>query len=410
MKRVISPHFANSVTKLNTPLSTGTKTEKITIIWYQPSDKNKFCDIIKMMKIKFDDFIALLGASAPSSCSSVSESLLKINENSKKELSADLIRSILPHQRAEKVFEMFALGEHRRIFEVCQKKNIEIIKFNDSAYPPFLREIPDFPLSLYVIGDKEILGEKKMIAVVGSRRPTQYGLSQTGSFVRKITKHGVVIVSGLAFGIDSAAHRSCLEENGKTIAVLGTPIDKIYPVSNLPLAREIIRRGGAIISEYPPDFPVSKYNFPLRNRIIAGLSDATLVMEASLKSGSLITANLAGEYGRRVFALPGNVDSFLSRGTNELIREGADQLGSPDDVLLAMGLGGHESGDGFYSPQSAERAILNALAGGALSQDEICSHCPDATAPAIFSALARLEVDGWVKMALDGSYHLKSAK
>ncbi|OQA52348.1 MAG: hypothetical protein BWY43_00545 [candidate division WS2 bacterium ADurb.Bin280] len=206
----------------------------------------------------------------------------------------------------------------------------------------------------------------------------------------------------MAFGIDSVAHRACLESGGKTIAVLGTAIDEVYPRTNSSLAQEILSTGGAIISEYPPGRPGSKYNFALRNRIIAGLSDSTLVMEASSNSGSLITSDLAAQYGRNVYALPGNVDSLLSRGTNALIKEGAFALCDLSDVGLILKEVKKVYGEG----DQLGELICETLASCPMALDKICEKTDEFEASEIAIKLSQMELDGVVSIDITGKYIL----
>jgi len=205
-------------------------------------------------------------------------------------------------------------------------QKIEVEKISKAKLPERLREIPDCPDKIYLRGSKDLLNSSYLVSIVGSRKATDYGLKQSRKIARELAQSGVVIVSGLALGIDTEAHKGALEAGGKTIAVLGTAIDKIYPATNSSLAKNILESGSAIISEYQEGSPTYRSNFALRNRIIAGISMATIVIEAAEKSGALITAFLTLDYNRELYALPGNVDRINSRGTNRLIRSGANCL------------------------------------------------------------------------------------
>ena len=212
--------------------------------------------------------------------------------------------------------------------EYMNKNKINIINFEDEEYPVMLKEIYDFPISLYVKGNLSILNQKSL-AIVGCRECTNYGKSATKYFSYYLAKNGVNIVSGLARGIDSYAHLGCicaqkeLKEACKTIAVVGNGLDIVYPKENFNLANKIIKNGGAIISEYPCGVKPDKMNFPARNRIVSGISSGVLVVEAKEKSGTLITVDFALEQGRDVFVVPGNINSVNSVGTNDLIKQGA---------------------------------------------------------------------------------------
>lgn len=210
---------------------------------------------------------------------------------------------------------------------------IKEINFSSDKYPKQLREIYNPPKRIYAIGNIEILN-KVGIAIVGSRKATEYGKKVAFRLSKDLSERDIVTISGLAKGIDSYAHIGSLNvQNGKTIAVLGSGIKVIYPKENIELARQIVRKGGCIISEYPPDDTPNKSNFPERNRIISGLSKGVVIVEASEKSGALITADFALEQGREVFAVPGNIYSTTSVGTNKLIQQGAKLVTTYEDIL-----------------------------------------------------------------------------
>ncbi|MBQ2593756.1 MAG: DNA-processing protein DprA [Candidatus Riflebacteria bacterium] len=215
--------------------------------------------------------------------------------------------------------------------EELENKNIRLITFTDSEYPSILREIPDSPLLLYAKGQE--LGEcSPAIAVVGARNASQMGYEVAHDFAYKLAKAGFTIISGLALGIDTYAHRGALEAGGKTIAVLANGVDITYPRSNAK-TREKILKTGAVVSEYAPGVAPLPWYFPIRNRIISGMCIATLVIEASARSGSLITARLAGEQNREIFAVPGGSGKSPSQGTMDLIKEGANLVTSPEEII-----------------------------------------------------------------------------
>ncbi len=213
--------------------------------------------------------------------------------------------------------------------------DIHIIKLSDKQYPALLREINDPPSLLYARGNISLLNNHNLLAVVGSRKTGTYGKECINTLLPSICLSGVVIVSGLAYGVDSLAHTVAVDHKQPTIAVLGTGVDdkSIYPKNHLPLAKEILKYNGLLISEYKPGTSPQKYHFPKRNRIVAGISQATLIIQAAQKSGSLITARLAMEYNREVMAVPGNITDPLSYGTNDLIRDGATPILKPEDIL-----------------------------------------------------------------------------
>jgi len=209
-----------------------------------------------------------------------------------------------------------------------------LITRDDPLYPPLLQRIPDPPLALFVAGQPDVL-VRPQIAIVGSRSATRGGLDHAGSFAHRLARAGFVITSGLAAGVDGAAHRGCLDAGGQTIAVAGTGPDRVYPARHRRLAEDILE-GGALISSFPPGTPPLPGNFPARNRIISGASLGVVVIEAGLRSGSLITARLANEQGREVFAIPGSVHNPQARGCHRLIRDGAHLTESADEVIEAL--------------------------------------------------------------------------
>jgi DNA processing protein len=211
----------------------------------------------------------------------------------------------------------------------------QLVTWGSSSYPALLAAIPDAPLVLFVEGEAAALSLPQL-AIVGSRNPTPIGRDTAAEFARHLASAGLAIVSGLALGIDAAAHRGALAGGGCTIAVLGCGLDRIYPRENTALAQQIAARG-ALVSDLPTGTPPLKQHFPRRNRLISGLSVGTLVVEAALQSGSLITARLAAEQGREVFAIPGSIHSPLSRGCHRLIRQGAKLVETADDIFTELG-------------------------------------------------------------------------
>lgn len=219
----------------------------------------------------------------------------------------------------------------KRVLNDIESKDIKIITFLDEGYPRHLINIDDKPNVIYMKGDI-FKSDDLAISIVGSRKSTNYGKWAAEKFSKELVGMGITIISGLANGIDTIAHRTALDNNGRTIAVLGTGIDKIYPSKNKQLYKDVTE-SGAVITEFPPGTEPFPYNFPQRNRIISGLSLGIIVIEAQEKSGSLITATHASNQGRDVFALPGNINSLFSRGTNRLIKDGARPLLDIEDIL-----------------------------------------------------------------------------
>lgn len=220
--------------------------------------------------------------------------------------------------------------EIRRQMDYAHDNRIKIVTCLDAYFPKKLKEIYDCPVLLYVQGD--LSPNDVNIAIVGSRAASTYGKYTTERLSRELSLRGITIVSGLARGIDSAAHRGALSVKGRTIAVLGSGLDIIYPPENKKLF-SAISESGAVVSEFPPGTKPVAFNFPARNRIISGMSFGVVIVEAGEKSGSLITARLAAEQGREVFAVPGSIDSINSRGTNSLIKQGAKLIDNIDDIL-----------------------------------------------------------------------------
>ena len=212
------------------------------------------------------------------------------------------------------------------------RNNIDIISIEDREYPEILKNIYDPPVSLYIRGNKEILNSFNL-AIIGCRDATEYGMKIAQGFSYRLSKKNINIVSGLARGIDSMAHLGAVYAKSKTIAVLGNGLDRVYPKENYFLAEKIIENEGAIISEYPLGTKPDRMNFVARNRIISGISKGVIVVEAKEKSGTLITVDFALDQGRDIFAIPGNINSANSFGTNELIKQGAKLVTKYEDIL-----------------------------------------------------------------------------
>jgi len=293
--------------------------------------------------------------------------------------------------RFKKTFNPAFLEEQDKRLQKCGGG---IITYWDETYPPFLKETHDPPPVLTYLGNPDLL-KKKCVAVVGTRKATTYGLSMTEKIVDELIKMGMVVVSGMAFGIDSQAHKTALN-GGYTIAVLGTGVDVCYPASNSHLYREIIKKG-CIVSEFPFGTSAQKQNFPARNRIIAGLASSTIVVEAPLKSGALITSTIAAEIGRDVLALPGDVNRRSSEGCNMLISCGAHPIVSIPLLWTMFGL---------RSPQNAkvEDPMLNLFSNGPLSIDEI-AELTNSQIEDILSKLTELEIKGKIALLPDGRYN-----
>ena len=232
---------------------------------------------------------------------------------------------------AEKIYSWKECVDFDNEMKLVEQGGAELITKYDKNYPNILLEIADPPLCLYVRGKLPNFGAHTL-AIVGSRRVSSYGRKMAKHLAESAAYSGWVVVSGLAYGIDAVAHQGCVDAGGVTVAVLGGGLARIHPQDHIPLARQIIEKG-AVISEFPMSFPPCRRSFPMRNRIVSGLSQGTIVVEAGLKSGSIITANLALEQGRMVFAVPGQADAPQSRGCNSLIKQGAKLVENFDDFL-----------------------------------------------------------------------------
>lgn len=304
-----------------------------------------------------------------------------------------------------------------------EQTNHHFVALDDARYPARLREIARPPLGLFCTGDPELL-DTVQFALVGSRNPTPQGEAHARAFAATLARRGLVITSGLAMGIDAAAHGGALESGGYTVAVCGTGLDRVYPARNQDLARRIAD-AGLLVSEFPPGIKALRENFPRRNRIISGLSLGVLVVEAAIKSGSLITARLALEQGREVFALPGSVHNPLARGCHRLIREGAKLVEQADDILEEIGP--QLAGTFAKGPVNVDNAAPSAPAGAAqtlLDEDYLqllaaMGHAPvtvDAlversglTADSVSSMLLILELEGRVTSAPGGAYMINTS-
>ena len=266
-----------------------------------------------------------------------------------------------------------------------------ILTLADTGYPQSLLEIADPPNVIYVRGNPALL-QKRGLAVVGSRNATPQGLQTAENFAKALAGKGLSIISGLALGIDAAAHRGALAARGATVAVIGTGADRLYPARNRELALQIAEHG-AIVSEFPLGTPVLAANFPRRNRIISGLSRGVLVVEAATESGSLITARLAGEQGREVFAIPGSIHSPVARGCHRLIKQGAKLVETANDVLEELGEILQEAVPEQPPGDADESAILAALGHDPCTLDELVERT-GAGADQLLGELLALELAG----------------
>lgn len=307
-----------------------------------------------------------------------------------------LVEAGLDKTQVESVFEVIAKTDPDKEMLKLNKFGIKVLLLSDNDYPQLLKEINDPPAMLYVRG--EILPVDELsIGVVGSRKYTDYGERATVKIVTPLVQSKITIISGLALGIDTLAHKAALDGGGRTIGVLGCGLDQIYPMSNVRLADQIIQGRGAIISEFPLGTPAYRSNFPMRNRIIAGLSIGTLVVEGAIASGSLITAKAALDYNREVFAVPGSIFSESSEGPNRLIQMGAKTVLDANDILQELNiehfLGEKEAQ--IVIADSPEEEILLKLLEKPLMVDELINASKLAP-PLVNTTLIMLEMKGVV--------------
>ena len=262
------------------------------------------------------------------------ENLYKVTEV---QMINDYIKEIEDNIKLEKIIREITNPKYKnnlnKYIEAMKKQNIKLITIEDKEYPQKLKQIYDAPINLYCKGNEKLLNANKKIAIIGCRDYTEYGKKVALEMSRKLAQENIIIISGGARGIDTFAHMGTLKEKGKTIEVLGNGLDYIYPPENRKLEEEIIKSGGLLISEYVIGKKPDKYTFPARNRIISGISDGVLVVEAKQRSGTLITVDFALEQGKTIFAVPGNIESKNSVGTNELIKQGAKLVNNIKDIL-----------------------------------------------------------------------------
>lgn len=289
-----------------------------------------------------------------------------------------------------------------------EKQKISFVCQSNDNYPKLLKKIPNPPIILYLKGNIKILHlvqNEKLIAIVGTRHITSYGRQVTEMFAGELAQAGLVIVSGMAFGVDGVAHASCLKSGGKTIAVLGNGVDLPYPRENEKLYDEILGSDGLIISEYAPGEPPSVGSFPARNRIVAGMSNAILVTEGAKDSGSLITASFGLEYGRKVFAVPGPITSSLSAAPLRLIEKGAKLVVSSEDVIREMGIKTSDlpkNQKKFESLSHEENKIIELIENEPMGFDEIARRLKIEPSK-LGTILSMMEIKGLIKNS-GGSY------
>ncbi len=282
---------------------------------------------------------------------------------------------------------------------------IKIVSLNDPLLALCSVAVP-VPKELYVIGDSSSWLDKKKIVFVGTRKPTIYGTQVTKQLITALSGYDVCIISGLAYGIDILAHRTALENNTTTVAILPSGLNKIYPSAHAQIAKSITQHGGALISEYPPDYMPHRYDFVKRNRIVAALADMIIIPEATTKSGSMHTAVFGLEMGKTVGVVPGNITSIMSEGTNNLIKHGAVPITTIDDIINELGLSLKTRDRDIYLGQTdQEQKILMALQNGPLEQDDL-QLVTGLSVPDCTQTLTMLEIGGYITAKAGKWYRL----
>jgi len=326
-------------------------------------------------------------------------------------LHAETVAAILAWQQQDEVHT--SVNTVRQTLLECERHGIGIVSWQHSDYPEALRHIHDAPLVLYARGDSSLLRHEQ-IGIIGSRNATPAGLDHARRFAAELSNRRLLVTSGLALGIDGAAHAGALDAGHATIAVIGCGLDRIYPNQHRRLGERIIANG-LMVSEYPPGTPARAAHFPQRNRIISGLSRGILVVEAGLKSGSLITARMALEQGREVFAIPGSIHSPVARGCHHLIKQGARLVDEVDDILEELGASWSQPAGCALPEQlatqpapgpvdaldSREIAVFEALGYDPQSTDALCS-ATGLPADQLVQSLLLLELEGLVSSAPGG--------
>ena len=313
------------------------------------------------------------------------------------------VRAAVGAEVADRLLQDESADDVARALDWIAQPGNQAVTLADPAYPQALLNGADPPVLLYVKGRAELLN-RPALAIVGSRNATRQGEVDAGAFAGTLSAGGLTIVSGLALGIDAAAHRGALAGKGSTIAVVGTGADRIYPAANEQLAREIAENG-AVVSEFPLGTPPLAANFPRRNRLIAGLARGCLVVEAAERSGSLITARLAAEAGQEVFAIPGSIHSPLAKGCHKLIKQGAKLVESAEDILAEL------RWESVVAPPVSRRLpedpsavrVLEELGYNPCDLDALTGRC-GLTTEQVLSLLLPLELDGYVVQLPGGRY------
>ncbi len=322
----------------------------------------------------------------------------------------ELMRAKLSPATANRFIQERARVNPEKIRQQCLATDCAIITTGDTSYPPLLKQIAFPPPALFVRGALN-LADRPTLAVVGTRRSSRYGERLIADIIPPLVRAGVVIISGLALGCDALAHHATVTAGGTTVGVLGGGVDDatIYPVANQALARQILQRQGALVSMYPPGIHPRAYTFPQRNRLIAGMAQGTLVIEAPESSGALVTARHALEENREVLAVPGSIYEINAQGTNNLLAAGASLVRSVEDIFNALALAQLPL-PALAPPlrqDPLEQAIVLALHKEPLHPDTLINLC-DTTPARVLLACTQLELDGMVTRTTDGKFRIKS--
>ncbi len=298
--------------------------------------------------------------------------------------------------------------------EECYKnafldKNIKILTYEDEKYPKLLREIPDFPLALYYKGNLDLIDDESNLAVVGSRKATQEAKNALNNIIRGFKGTNLTIVSGLAYGIDAQAHQSAINYDLKTIGVIGCGLDIIYPTQNKKLYEDIISSFGLVMSEYPQGTQPMPRNFPQRNRIVVGMSKGTLVVEARLKSGAMISANLTLDYNRELMCMPGNLMNPNTEGIYHLIKNGASMVVDSKDILSALGweINLEEDLNPEFELDENQKIVYDIISYEAKNFDEIMAEIEEIDVSSVMVTLTELELQGLIKQTNNKYYRCK---
>jgi len=320
------------------------------------------------------------------------------------QLSDEIVKNTI---LIEKIFDINIKLRAKEIYNLTKKHGVAITHLGKADYPQNLLNIHNKPVVLYYYG--QLPQNKPLLAVVGSRQCTAYGRSMAYKLCNELSLNGIGIVSGMARGIDTKAHEGALNSNGYTIAILGGGVDNIYPPENEKLYNQI-REDGCIISEFAPETPPLRNNFPARNRIISGIATGTLVIEAAKSSGAMITVDRSIEQGRDVFAMPGNINSFASEGTNELIKSGAICITNYMDVLIGMGYQSCKTYDpgspGWLTGLTGLEAIVANIICNGVSDLEIIAKESESDIGKLQAALTMLEIKGIISKSIHGTFSL----